>query len=88
MHKTPCMENILTHRGRVMHICIGNLAIIGSDNGLSPGGQAIFWANAGILLIGPLGTKCSEILIEIYIFSLKNTFEIVVRNLAAILSRP
>ena len=27
----------LTHWGRVMHICVGNLTIIGSDNGLSPG---------------------------------------------------
>ena len=28
------------------HICIGNLAIIGSDNGLSPGWcQAIIWTN-------------------------------------------
>ena len=27
----------LTDWGRVMHICIGSLAIIGSDNGLSPG---------------------------------------------------
>ena len=38
----------------------------GSDNGLSPGWrQAIIWTNAGILLIGPLGTNFSEILIEI-----------------------
>ena len=27
----------LTHWGQVMHICIGKLTIIGSDNGLSPG---------------------------------------------------
>ena len=46
--------------------CVGNLTIIGSDNGLSPGRhQAIIWTNAGILLIGPLGTNFSEILIEI-----------------------
>ena len=31
------MEPLLTHWGRVTHICVGNLAIIGSDNGLSPG---------------------------------------------------
>ena len=37
----------LTHRGRVTHICLGKLAIIGSNNGLSPGGrQAIIWTNA------------------------------------------
>ena len=39
--------------------------IIGSNNGLSPGRRrAIILANVGILLIGPLGTNFSEILIE------------------------
>ena len=62
----------LTHWGRVMHICITKLTIIGSDNGLSPGRrQAIIWTNAGILSIWPLGTHFNEILIDIYIFSLK-----------------
>ena len=62
----------LTHWGRVMHICVSNLAIIGSDNGLSPGQrQAIIWTNAGIFLIKPLGTNFSEILIENHIFSYK-----------------
>ena len=56
----------LTHWGRVAYICVNKLTIIGSDNGLLPGGsQAIIWTNAGILLIGPLGTNFSEILIEI-----------------------
>ena len=41
-----------------MHICIGNLTIIGSDDGLVPSWhQAIIWTNAGILLIEPLGTN-------------------------------
>ena len=62
----------LTHWGRVTHICVGKLTIIGSDNGLSPGRrQAIIWTNAGILLIGPSGTNFSEILIEIHTFSFK-----------------
>ena len=62
----------LTHWGRVTHICVGKLTIIGSDNGLSPGrDQTIVWTNAGILLIGPLGTNFSEILIAIQTFSLK-----------------
>ena len=62
----------LTHWGRVTHICVSKLTIIGSDNGLSPGrGQAIIWTNAGILLIGPLGTNFSEILIGIQTFSFK-----------------
>ena len=48
--------NISTHRGRVTHICVVNLTIIGSVNGLSPGRrQAIIWINAGILYIEPLG---------------------------------
>ena len=52
------------------HICVGELIIIVSDNGLSPGRrQAIFWTNAGILLIGPYGTNFSEFLIEILTFS-------------------
>ena len=61
-----------THWGRVTHICVGKLTIIGSVNGLSPGRrQAIIWTNAGILLIGPLGTNFSEILIEIDTISFK-----------------
>ena len=53
-------------------ICVGKLTILGSDNGLAPGRrQAIIWTNAGILLIGPLGTNFSEILIGIQIFSFK-----------------
>ena len=60
------------HWGWLTHICISKLAIIGSDNGLSPGRcQAIIWTNAGIMLIGLLGTNFSEILIEIHAFSLK-----------------
>ena len=52
------------------HICVGNLTIIGSDNGLLPGRrQAIIWTNAGILIIRPLGTNFNEILIEILTFS-------------------
>ena len=45
---------MLTHWGRVTHICRR---------------QAIIWTNAGILLICPLEINFSEILIEIYIFS-------------------
>ena len=52
------------------HICVSKQTIIGSDNSLSPG-QAIIWTNAGILLIGPMGTKFNEILIEIQTFSFK-----------------
>ena len=62
----------LTHWGRVTHICVRKLTIIGSDNGLSPGRhQAIIWTNAVILLIWPLGTNFNEILIGIQTFSFK-----------------
>ena len=63
---------VLTHWGRVTHMCVSNLTTIGSVNGLSPGRrQAITWTNAGILLIGPLGPNFSEILIETSTFSFK-----------------
>ena len=62
----------LTHWGRVTHICVSKLTIIGSDNGLSPGRrQAIIWTNVGILLNGTLGIYFSEILSEIHTFSFK-----------------
>ena len=65
----------LTHWGRVMHICVRKLTIIVSDNGMLHGWhQAIIWPNAGILLIGPLGTNFSEILIHIDIFSFKKMY--------------
>ena len=68
----PVYPEFKTHWGRVTHISVGKLTNIGSDNGLSPGRrQAIIWTNTGILLIGPLGTNFSEILIEIQTFSLK-----------------
>ena len=52
------------------HICVSKLTSIGSDNVLSPGRrQAIIWTNAGISLIGPLGTNFNEMLIEIHAFS-------------------
>ena len=61
-----------TQWGRVTHICVSKLTIIGSDDGLSPDRhQAIMLTNAGILLIGPLGTNFSEIFIKIHAFSFK-----------------
>ena len=77
----------LTHWGRVTHICVSKLIIISSDNGLSPGRrQAIIWTNAGIMLIGLLGTNFSEI--DLYIFIQENAFENVLWKVAAILSWP
>ena len=72
------------------HICVSKLTTIGSDNGLSPGRrQANICTNAGILLIGPLGTNFSENLIEIYTFSFRKMhFENIVWEMASILSQP
>ena len=71
----PDETKSLTHWGRVTHICINKLTIIGSDNGLSPGRrQAIIWTNVVILLTGPFGTNCSEILIKIFTFSFRKMY--------------
>ena len=62
----------LTHWGRVTHIYVGNLTIIGSDNGLLPGRrQAIIWTNAGILLIRTFGKNFSEFFSEVHTFSFR-----------------
>ena len=56
------LRSKLTYWGRVTHICVNKLTIIGSDNGLSPDRrQAIIWTNAGMSLIRTSGTNFSEI---------------------------
>ena len=70
--KMKINSTYFTHWGRVTHICVCKLTILGSDNGLSPDRrQAIIWTNAGILLIGSMKTNFSEMLIEIHTFSFK-----------------
>ena len=82
---SPC----LIHWGWVTHICIGKLTTMGSDNGSAPGQhQAIIWTNTGKLLIGPLGTNFTEILIEIHIFSFKKMHLKCCLEMLAIFSRP
>ena len=55
-----------------MRICVSKLAIIGSDDGLSPSRRkAIINTSAGISLILTLGPIFSEMLSEIYTFSFK-----------------
>ena len=45
-----------------MHLLVGNITIIGSDNGLAPNRrQFITQTSAGLFSIGPLGTNFSEI---------------------------
>ena len=70
-----------THWGRVTHIYVSTLIIIGSDSGLSPGRrQAIIWTNGGILLIGPWRINFSS-----YIFIQEHALESVVSGMSAIL---
>ena len=67
-----CFLALLTHWGRVTHMCVCRLNTIGSENGLSAGRrQAIIWTNAEILLIW---TNFNEILIKIHTFSFEKTF--------------
>ena len=79
-----CSTICLTHWGPVRHICVGKLTTIVSDIGLSPGRcQATIKTNAGILLIGPLETNLSEILIRIkkdFILERKCTCKCRLRN--------
>ena len=68
------LEPATSHWGRVTHIWVSKLNIIGSDNGLSPGRrQAIIWTNAGILSIPTMETKFNEILSAIHAFSFNKT---------------
>ena len=55
-------DKILTHCGRVMHICASDITIIDPHNGLSPDWhQAIICPNDMLLLIRPQGTKFVQI---------------------------
>ena len=84
--KFKVMEgDMLTHWGWLTHICISELTLIDSDNGLSPGRRhGIIWTNAGIL-----GTNFSDILIEIHTFSFKKMhLKMSSAKMAAILSQP
>ena len=68
---------LLTHWGWVMHIFVSKIIIIGSDDGLLPGGpQAIIWTNAEILSI------------SVKVFIQENALENVVCDVAVILSWP
>ena len=79
-----------THWDRVTQIYVGNLTIIGSNDGLCPGRhQAIIWTNAGMLFIGPLETNFSEILIKSPTSLFKKMhFKLSSANVGAILSPP
>ena len=70
-------------------MCVGNMANICSNNGLSPvWRQVSIWTN-GILSTGPLGTNFSEFLIEIEKKIIQeNAFENVVSEMVAIFCLP
>ena len=64
-----CVSSLIDW-GRVTHICVGDLTIIGSVNCSSLGWRhAIIRTDAGILLIGPSETDFNEILIKNHTFS-------------------
>ena len=72
-------DNELTHWGRVTHICVSKITIIGSDNGLSPGQcwNIVIW------------TKFQwKFYRNSYIFIQENAFENVIWKMADILCRP
>ena len=69
---------VLTHCGRVTHICVSKLTIIGSDNGSSPGRrQAIIWTNDQCwnIVNWTLGNKFQwNLNRKLYIFLQENAF--------------
>ena len=76
----------LTYWGRVTHICVNKLTIIGSDNDLSfDWRQAIIWTNAGKMDNWTLGNKRQwNLNRNSYISIQENVFENVVWKMAAI----
>ena len=82
-----CLINSLRPSDAYMSV---NYIIIGLDNGPLPDPrQVIVWTNAGILLIGPLGTSFIQNLNRnLCIFIQENAFENVIWQMTAILSWP
>ena len=68
-----CQHSNINWTPKMCHIYAPvNWVIVDSDDGLSPNQrQTIFWTNADLLAIWPLGTNFSEICIEIQDFSFK-----------------
>ena len=85
--RTQCV-NLIEAESRIYMYASANQNTIGSDYGLlHVRRQAIIWTNAGLLLIGPLGTHFSEIWIKIQHFLYKNAYENIACEMVAILSR-
>ena len=89
VHKQLVHTLLLTHWCQVPHIYVSPIyAIIGSDNGLSPGWrQTIIWTNAGLLSIELLGTNFGEIWIRILSSFNKMHLKLSSAKMVAIFSR-
>ena len=80
------IKNYSTHWRRVTHICVGNLTIIGSDNGLSPSHYLNqCWNIVNWTLRNKLQWNINR---NSYIFIQENAFKNIIWKKAAILSRP
>ena len=78
----------LTHWGRVTHICVGKLTIIGSDNDLSPGRRHYVnqcWIIVNWALANIFQWKFNQ---NTTLFIEENAHENVVCEMASILPRP
>ena len=77
-------------RGRVTHICVSELTIIGSDNRFVAWSAPSHYLNQCWYIVNwTHGNKFQwNVNRKLYIFIQENVFEIVVRELVAILSRP
>ena len=84
------IDGVLTHWGRVTHICVSKLTIIGSDNGLSPGRRPSHYLNQCWDIVNQtLRNKLQwNVDRNSNIFIHENAFENVVCQMASILSRP
>ena len=83
LSSNPDAGSIKTYWGRLVNICVSDLTIIGSDNGLSPGRRHVInRANTIILLIEPFGIHFSDIKIH------ENAFENVICKMASLWSWP
>ena len=85
------ISEMLTHWGRVTHICVGKLTIISTDNGLSPERrQAIIWTKVqtSVKLSEPRYKFQWNFNRKSIVFIQENALENVVCEMAAILSRP
>ena len=81
---------LLTHWGRVTHICVSKLTTIGSDNGLSPWPAQSHYLNQcwDIVHWAPVNKLQWNFNQNSYLFIQENAFKIVVCEMMSISSRP